>query len=188
MPRRPAIASIAAVALAIAVLSIGACGRGGGPSGSEAHTSATAPSRYEGGERSIEGFGFEARGPERAALIGAFRRYFDALAADDYATTCSYLATAVQRSLERIAAGSSKTRDCGASLPRLLSSRAGETARAQGRGRVAKVRVEGDRAFLIFHAPGARLYQLTMVRERNRWKATTLSASILVPSPATLGR
>jgi hypothetical protein len=49
------------------------------------------------------------------------------------------------------------------------------------------VGVRGDRAFVVFHAPGAKLFQLTMVREGGRWKTTTIAASVLVPSAATLG-
>ncbi len=49
------------------------------------------------------------------------------------------------------------------------------------------MRVQGDRGFVVYHAPGAKLYQLTMVREGGAWKAATIAGSILVPSPAMLG-
>ncbi len=50
------------------------------------------------------------------------------------------------------------------------------------------MRVQGDRAFVVFHAPGAKLYQMTMVQEGGNWKTATVAASVLVPSAATLGQ
>ena len=43
------------------------------------------------------------------------------------------------------------------------------------------MRDEGDRAFVVFKAPGAKLYQQTMVREGGEWKVATVAASVLVP-------
>jgi hypothetical protein len=43
------------------------------------------------------------------------------------------------------------------------------------------VRVDGDRAFIVFHAPGAKAYQMSLVREGGEWKVTTVVASVLVP-------
>jgi hypothetical protein len=73
-------------------------------------------------------------------------------------------------------------------LPRILAPGAPSIARGQAGGRVAKIRTKGALAFVIFRAPGAKLYQLAMVREGGRWKATIISPSVLVPSAATLGR
>jgi hypothetical protein len=70
---------------------------------------------------------------------------------------------------------------CAAILPKILSPTAPAVARAQAKGEVTKVRVEGGRAFVIFHAPGAKLYQMTMVRENGRWKTATVAAAVLVP-------
>jgi hypothetical protein len=61
-------------------------------------------------------------------------------------------------------------------------------AREQANGHVTKVRVEGERAFVVFHAPGAMLYQLTMVRDDGEWKTATVASSVLVPSAATQGQ
>jgi hypothetical protein len=67
-------------------------------------------------------------------------------------------------------------------LEALLSPEAAEIAKGQAEGEVTKIRVKGDTAFVVFHAPGARLYQLTLAREEGEWKATSLSASVLAPS------
>ena len=66
-------------------------------------------------------------------------------------------------------------------LPALLAPTAAQVARQQADGQVTKVRDEGDRAFVVFKAPGAKLYQQTMVREGGEWKVATVAASVLVP-------
>jgi hypothetical protein len=73
-------------------------------------------------------------------------------------------------------------------LSALLAPTAATISHEQAEGRITKVRVQGKRAFVVFHAPGAKLYMLTMVREGGGWKAATVAASILVPSAATLGQ
>jgi hypothetical protein len=44
------------------------------------------------------------------------------------------------------------------------------------------VRVKGSRAFVVFHAPGAKLYTFTLLSEHGAWKLTTVASSVLVPS------
>ncbi len=63
----------------------------------------------------------------------------------------------------------------------MLALTADEIARELLEGEVAKVRVEGNRGFVVFKAPGVELYQLTMAREGGEWKAATVAASVLVP-------
>jgi len=131
-----------------------------------------------GGEESIEGFGGEAAGTERASIEGAFTGYLGALAEGDFQTACSHLATRVQRSLEQLVP---KGKGCTAILPKLLLGSAAAIARQQAEGQIAKIRVEGDRGFVVFRAPGAKLYQMTMMREGGEWKTATLTSSVLVP-------
>jgi hypothetical protein len=145
-------------------------------------------SHYRGGEKSIEEFGNEAEGSSRAAVLGVFTGYLNALAAKDDATACNYLAASVQRSLEQFVTPALRRKGCAAILPKLLSPTAAAIARQQAAGRIAKVRVEGERAFVVFHAPGAKLYMLTMTREGGEWKVALVAASVLVPSAATLGQ
>jgi hypothetical protein len=148
---------------------------------------AATPLPYEGGEKSIEDFGVEAEGSDRMALFGTFHSYLEALAAKDYETACTRLIARVHHSLERLA-GKIGRDDCAAILPRLLAPTAATIARQQAGGHVTKIRVEGDRAFVVFHAPGARLYQFSLNKEGGEWGLTTVSASILSPSKAALGQ
>ena len=174
-----------ALVLTLATLALAGCGSGGSGGGGAGNGGKPHP---DGGEKSIEDFGSEAGGSERSALLDVFHGYLGAIAARDNPAACSHLAAAVRRSLEQFAAGKQGHESCVTILPRLLAPTAATIARQQAEGRVTKVRVEGDRSFIVFHAPGAKLYQLTLVREDGRWKAATVTPSILVPSLATLGR
>lgn len=159
-------------------------GSGGHPqaeSGARGHSEA-------GGEKSIEDYGSEASGSDREALLAAFHGYLGALAARDYPAACSHLAASVQRSLEQLVTKQLKARGCPAILPKLLAPTAFAIAREQANGRVTKLRVRGSRAFVVYHAPGAKLYMLTMTREAGGWRAALVAGSVLVPSAATLGR
>jgi hypothetical protein len=171
----------ALLAVALALLTLSGCG-GGASAGS------TATHAEAGGEKSIEEFGSEAEGSDRSTLLASFHSYLGALAAREYAIACHHLSTNVQRSLEQLLTKAKKGVGCPRVLPVLLARTAATIAREQDEGEITKVRVQGRRAFVVFHAPGARLYQLTMARESGRWKAATAIASILVPSAATLGQ
>jgi hypothetical protein len=196
---------IAALAIAIlAALLLVSCGGGGDSTQAEAGATAGAaesrPSESrgeasEGAERSerkapphekfaeedIESFGEEASGSDETTIVGVFETYLGALAGKDAKTACEYLTANVQESLQRLAGAKGKKLSCARILPKLLSSTAPAEARQQANGEIKKVRVKGDTAFVVFHAPGAKLFMLTLVREGGRWKATTVAASVLVP-------
>jgi hypothetical protein len=174
-----------AVALLLAT-GLVACGGGSDTTSSATSTAATAPptseEAHKGGEASIEEFGSEAGGSDREAILAVFTDYMNAVADKDYATACSHLSAIVQSSLEQLAGKALKAKGCTAILPKLLAPTAPQIAREQANGKITKVRVEGDRAFVVFKAPGAKLFQQTMVREDGAWKASTVAASVLVPS------
>jgi hypothetical protein len=177
------IAAILALLLAFLVAACG--GSGQGTSTQEGQTTtAKRPSHYEGGEQSVEGFGSEAEGSRKEAILAVEHAYLTAIAEKDFGQACSHLSASVSRSLERVASGQLKARGCPAILPKLLASSAFATVRRQAAGEVKRVRVKGSQAFVVFHAPGARLYVLSLVREAGKWKAQTIAASILVPYPA----
>jgi hypothetical protein len=166
------------------MLAVGLAGCGGGTSstaGSATAPPSTAGEEQRGGEASIEEFGSEAEGSDREEILAVFAGYMNTIADRDYGAACSDLAAAVQSGLEQLAGKAAAGKGCAALLPKLLAPTASQIAREQANGKIAKVRVEGDRAFVVFKAPGAKLYQLTMVREDGEWKAATAAASVLVP-------
>jgi hypothetical protein len=168
------------IALCLGAILISGCG--GSSSDSSSTETTTSQSAPQNAEESIEGFGEEAEGEDREALISAFRGYFGALAEGDDAKACESLSAKVTESLQRLAAKAKKDFSCEQLLEALLSPDAKQIAKGQAQGEIRKIRIEGDTAFIVFHAPGARLYQLTMVEEEGQWKATSLAASVLAPS------
>lgn len=95
---------------------------------------------------------------------------------------CSYLAERVRESLEQLTSKARKPFSCAETLEALLSPEANEIAKSQDQGQIRKVRFQDDTAFVVFRAPGARLYQLNLNREGGEWKVALLSASVLAPS------
>jgi hypothetical protein len=171
----------AALAVLIATGALAAGCGGGDSTSSTAGGATTSAEDHKGGEASIEEFGSEAGGSEREQVLAVFRGYMGAVAARDYPTACSHLSASVQGSLEQLVTKAQRSKGCAEILPKLLAPTAAAIAREQANGRVTKVRVEGDHGFVVFHAPGAKLYQQTMVREGGEWKVATVAAAVLVP-------
>lgn len=169
---------------------VAGCGAGGmnGSSETSASSSAStsntapAPEGRKDGEASIEEFGSDAKGSERRAILSVFTGYLGAIARKDFAAACSNLSATVHKSLRRLAGKGGKRLGCVAILPELLAPTASQVTRAQAGGKVARVRVQGDRGFVVFHAPGAKLYEMPMAREGGEWKVGLVGASVLVPS------
>jgi hypothetical protein len=158
------------------------CGGGDATRAEGDSTSAgSGPPREQGGEKSIEGFGEEASAGQRAAILTAFDASLNALAKEDFAAACANFAAGVRASLTQLAGADGKGIACKEILPRFLSPTAAAMARGQVNGRVTKVRVRGGRAFVLFHAPGAKLYMTGLVDEGGEWKTTTVIPSVLVP-------
>jgi hypothetical protein len=157
-------------------------------SGSETSESkgSKSESHFEGGEEDVEEFGTEAEGAAKHTASAAEQRYLSAVAERDYAAACALLSKSLTGSLEAMVKPGRELA-CGQILERLLSPTASRVSAQQADGEVFKVRVEGDRAIVVFHAPGARLWALPLSREGGAWKVTALGASILAPSAATLG-
>jgi hypothetical protein len=176
-----------AIALVVITALLGGCGDAHSDEKKQQGAAEPAEQR-ENGAASIEEFGSEASGSERAAVIGAFRGYLHALAVEDLPAACSLLAAQTWQSLQAYAGGKPGLGGCVASLSKLMTPSAPRSARLQAEGSVSAVRIEGPRGFVVFHAPGAKLFQQPMVREAGGWKQSTVVASVLIPSAATLGR
>jgi hypothetical protein len=155
-----------------------------GGEGSDSNSTAGPPGQRETPEESVEGFGEEAAGPRRERILAAERAYLQAIASHDYPSACARLSSRVRESLAAFPAKAGEPKRCEEILPRLLAPSAAAISRRQARGRVSRVRIGGEQALVIFHAPGARLYVFSLQGEGGEWKATRVSASILVPLPA----
>lgn len=131
----------------------------------------------------IEEFGSEAKGAERQAMIDAYRNYLRALAAKDYSAACDDLAEPVRKLFSRFssAAHGGSGGGCVDAMKQVAENTRTEAGK-KADGTVEKVRVEDDSGYVIFHAPGADLYQMRVARDAGEWKAGALSAPVLVPS------
>jgi hypothetical protein len=180
--------SLALALLLLLAIGLTACGGGDEASSTNGTTASQASSaEQKGGEASIEEFGSEAEGSDRDQILAAFTGYMSSIAEKDDEAACARLSEAVQGSLEQLAA-EKISGGCAAILSKFLAATAPQVFRAQVNGKITKVRVEGDRAFVVFEAPGAKLYQMTMVKEGGEWKAATVTASILVPDLSEVTR
>lgn len=175
---------LSAALCALLLLLAAGCGGGGSSSSTERSRQGAqegpAESRSAGGEASIEDFGQKAEGAERHAILAAFDGYLEALAQKDYAGACAQMAATLHESLNQFSGKSAKA-NCAALLPSLLSPRAPANARSQAAGDVTGVRVEGERGFVVFKAPGARLYYMSMAEEDGEWKVASAVAGVLAP-------
>jgi hypothetical protein len=170
---------LSAVLCVLLLLLVAGCGGGGSSSSTE--TSPGGSSRQPvGGEASIEGFGQKAEGADRQAILAAFHGYLEALAHKDYPGACAHMAASLHESLGQLAGKGSKAA-CATLLPALLSPQAAAIARDQAAGEVTGVRVEGERGFVVFKAPGARLYDMPMAGEAGEWKVASAVAGVLAP-------
>ena len=170
--------------LSTALLSLAGCAGGG-----ESSTlTSPSPPPDQSGEKSIEEFGIEAHGARRSAVVAAFKGYLNAIAAEDYGSACAGLAAAVRSSLAHLLPPKLKASGCERGLPHLLSPSAAPIARRQAEGRVTKLRVHGNRGFVVFHAPGARLYDMPIAREGSDWRVALVAPAVLSPSAETLGQ
>jgi hypothetical protein len=152
----------------------------------ESESGARPESGFEGGEKQVEEFGSEAEGSEKGAVLAAERGYLSAMADEDYETACSLLSKSVSASLQDLVE-SGRQIECEQILPHLISPSAAKVSAQQADGEVVRVRVHGERAIVVFRAPGARLWAMPLSRQGDAWKVTALGAAILAPSSATIG-
>jgi len=165
----------ASAAVFLCLLLVSGCG-GGSEEGST--PTATSTEQRTSGEQSIEGFGAEAKGAEKEEMLDAYRSYLGAIGEKDYAEACELLSAPVRDSLAKLSQGKAS---CEEALGAILAPSAPSLSKAQAKGEVTKVRVERETGFVVFKAPGAKLYQLTLVSEGGEWKAGSLGAAVLVP-------
>jgi hypothetical protein len=186
----PAFGALCALIAVLAAFALSACGGGSDTSTGEGGSETEAVQQGSGGrpsaEEEVESAGREAEGSEAAAILAAERGYLNAIADRDYARACSLTSQGALKSLEATISKPAGSVDCDEILAKVLGGTAAAAARSQADGEIRKVRVLGNEALVIFHAPGARLYAFGLVDEDSEWRAATLTSTVLAPSAATL--
>lgn len=129
-----------------------------------------------GGDNSVQEFGDEAGETEVEEAAAALHAFLDARAEGDWETTCAHLSANVLDSLGRFASQAKQLR--GRECPELLGAVSGpatEDARREAAiADVGAMRVEGDRAYLLYHGAAKTDYAIPMAREDDGWKVDAL--------------
>lgn len=162
----------------LAALFLSACGS----SDSETQATASQEKPRHGEDGSLQSFGQEARGEDKEAILAGEQGYLSALGERDFKAACSHLPKQTVDSLTQVAPSALRANGCPAILPKLLVPAAISDAAKQAEGKVTAVRVEGGQAFVLYRAPGARLWAFSLVREDAEWRVTTVTGTVVVPA------
>lgn len=138
--------------------------------------------RVKGGDNSIQDFGSEAEGAEFEKAATALHDFLDARAAGDAAAACSYMSKSVIESFKQLAAQAKGAEDtsCAAILERLTNPAAKPAMKAEAaQADVGSLRVEGERAFLIYTGAEKTVLAMPMADEGGTWKVAGLAGTPL---------
>jgi hypothetical protein len=157
----------------------GAASGGGGTNSNGAPLGSDTSKR---GDNSIETYGSDAGGAEKAAVVASMRSFVRAIAARDFPNVCAQLAAKIRAGL----AQSSKA--CPELLESLVVISPSEARRAAS-GTVTHVRVGGGNAFVLFRpAGGSRLNYFVMTEEGGKWKSLGLTIGTPLNPSAAVGK
>ena len=148
--------------------------------------------RVKGGDNSVQEFGAEAEDTERDAAARALHNFLDARAEEAWEAACSYLSTEVRESLESFAAKAQEAAakqgkaeqvgdtSCASILGRLTNRAAlPELRKEAAQADVGSLRIEGDRAFLIYTGLSGTVIAIPVVNEDGSWKVAGLAGTPL---------
>lgn len=138
---------------------------------------ATASFKTPGADNSIPEFGTEAPTSEFEAAAAALYGYLDARAHSDWERACSYISRAAAASLSQLT--DSGGASCARSLAALSEGVAAAALREAAVAEVGALRVEGQRAFLLFHGAGGADYFMPVARQGSAWKVAAIAPSPL---------
>jgi hypothetical protein len=164
-------------------------GQSGNPSGSASnfvpkhhHDSGGGSQQYrvKGGDNSVQEFGGEADASERDAAALALHGFLDARAEGNWAAACEYLSKSSVESLEKLAPQTkqSGTSSCAAILKEVTNPAAKRALKAEAAVvDVGSLRIEGERAFVIYTGPKGTVIAVPMTNEGGVWKVASLAGT-----------
>jgi hypothetical protein len=136
--------------------------------------------RVKGGDNSVQEFGVEADASERDAAALALHNFLDARAEGEWVAACEYLSKSAAESLERLATQTKKsgTASCAAGLDELTNPAAEAALKAEAAEvDVGSLRVEGERAFILYSGLHGIVFAMPVASEGGDWKVAGLSAT-----------
>jgi hypothetical protein len=138
-----------------------------------------APFEVKGGDNSIQEFGAEGDAADFEAAATALHGYLDARAAGAWRAACSYMSPGVAESLAQLSGGSGGEASCPETIASLSAAVPAAALREVAEADVGALRVEGDRAFLLFHGAHGVDYFMPMAQEDGGWKVAAIAASAI---------
>lgn len=147
--------------------------KGGGSGRSFTFGSPADVPRSQGGDNSIQDFGSEAGGDDRAAAARALAAYYEALASGDTEAACALLSNNtrqdIEHSLDQLDAQGG--RKVPSTCPQILklTGNADKSPELQI-SEVLSLRQQDDHAFLIYTAADRKVYAMVMAREDGDWR------------------
>jgi hypothetical protein len=138
--------------------------------------------RVKGGDNSVQEFGEEADASERDQAATALHNFLDARAAEAWGSACSFLSRDVRESLEKLAteARQAENASCAGIMAKLTNRAALPALRKEAaRADVGSLRVEGDRAFVLYRGTGDTILTVPMANEDGSWKVASLAGTPL---------
>jgi hypothetical protein len=138
--------------------------------------------RRKGGDNSIPEYGEEAPASERQEAADSLHAYMDSLAAHRWQAACTYMSASLLATIERLPEISKQQSDLeGKGCAEILTAVTTQTPQADldaaAKADVASLRVEGDRAFLLYRGAGGENYVMPMVREEGAWRVGSLGGT-----------
>jgi hypothetical protein len=187
-------ALLGAVALCIAALA--SCGHSGRSSGRRPTTAVrlsahrptagitrTARAAQTSGS-GLATYGQQATPQSLAAISTALQRYLRALASDRGSAACRQLTSSLRAQVSAVIPPTRPglREDCPSALRSMFSHETPHRRVALRGTIITAVRVEADRAFVLFRQPGMPSGFFPMQREAGRWRIAALGASLLPDS------
>jgi hypothetical protein len=146
------------------------------------HDSGGGAGQYEtkGGDNSVQEFGAESSDTEFAAAAQVLHEYLDARVARAWGAACDRLAPAITEELVQhlpTQAGG-KEPSCATILAGLTDALPSAVLREAADADAGALRVEGDRAFLLFDGAHGHFF-MPMAHQGGHWKVAAIAASPL---------
>ena len=152
----------------------------GGPT-SEPIEKIAVPNVPKGGDNSLVTFGDEADDAETAEVVAGLMGYLDARANGAWEQACSFLAVGLTDQIAQLQAQQEggEELDCPEILKGLSASVSKDLLKSAAKVQVGSVRVNGERAFVIYKGDHNHWYVASMNEEDGVWKSGTLAPSEL---------
>lgn len=136
----------------------------------------------KGGDNSIQEFGEEADSSEFAEAAAAVHNFLDARAEGNWAAACEYMSSGMVESFEQLASqakGVDET-DCASVLEALTNPAAQPAMKAEAeQADIGSLRMDGERAFVIYSGIEGTIYAMSMANEDGDWKVASLTGTPL---------